>query len=1436
MKSAILFTFAATAGLASAQSISAGCTDSLKALLTNSDAACLNPSALLSFFVGNAQSVPDTVNNWLNGLCAVGTCSNDTLAAVVANVTMGCAADLGSGVGSTVTEIVQEVYPTVRSIMCLKDDASNKLCVTETLTNLETLVGKLSFSDFNLGTAFTDFQKVLTGAANLACTSCVKAAFRLAAPLPIVQQFPQAEQQAALQVDAICGANFIENSASDSDSQDGVTQTATTEAFTTKTNGALAFSANRMVGAMVFLLAAFTLLVKEVHRPVDNEQADQKRLEDEIAASRLARQRRSRGLGPAGKTNSLDLSRNTEYASALRSEDKTSTDDHSKSLADRQASQAEALNKLMGPASQPPAKEQPTIAPSRPEPMSLAAFIGGKATGPRLNRHAPQQDAHDPTQFVQRTRIDAPHPIFGRGGIGGIGGVAMPGMAKPSPPSAPREPEQTPAWSRPGRTPEPRPRDRRLSTPSPEKPDSPPTSPQRAGVRERTMSTPTGVSIGRNNPIVAPQPTRTPSSTGGTQTKPSYSTPSHANSSPTTSRPFTPRQQPSPSPVPKSPVVTPSLTRPIQPDPRSSPQGPQISISQSPSLAFLRPPTQKDPTPSLSRLQGRGFVQNMVKVSSQLDSPSPPPGPDKNRPPSGRKSSVLDRWPAASSPPPSPTASPMRRSRTVESPAPAAPSVVRSEPLAKSYSDTGKPAAMTGGAGHTAVVIQPKGVGVDEHGFKREDDPSPRPSKGSALSDPAKPLIHPTKDRAKKPKKNRASGSENGHSNSSQPLSANPALSTSFSSSPSNNTIPVGPSSPRYTGIPWWRRHDPWRPLQSLPATSFKQDPPMTNVSAFTAGRALPGMAGTHSTAPLKSASRATERLAGIIWGQWNGGTQSTSRHDPAAGGILPQTRLHAGRPTAMDVAQALADLPSAPSPSSEPPVDDQPSELPPARLRNMMPPGTQAEKRKSSYERYSMFLPPLKEEATPDPTPVSTLTRAVGRNAFDQPGFDLADLDLKLSGRDEDVVEEPAVTAQAEVEDQVVHFTHIDEPLPRVDASRLINYVAPSPSADLQTIQVDVMAITGSTAVPLALTHIFYDTEILAIIHRSKSSSTGLINSTVWSWQGRSSNMGSKESAKLGELAKRYGTSILSEPIELVQCLGGTLAIRQFTPLQGSRAHWTNENTAMHVVRSMDGVYDFLVFLREYSRSISSSIIIDQVDIDIKNICSGFSYCASILSTMFVWHGCGSTPAEREAAIDYARTLTSSPDDIVVLIENESGDDEMFWMVLGDEADYAKADYWKWRPTKGATPRIWSVDAGRKDTILPVHSIHQEQSAPSCVFIMDCVFEFFVLVPPAARGKRRDIRLALSVAMDAANRLAVARPYTPTVHTVILPSQLPVDLKIQFRGLEEAFMNETDVPEHMNVLSSQDAQTHLRTSSWPRPQLKDRTMLPLGLDDTHVS
>jgi hypothetical protein len=49
---------------------------------------------------------------------------------------------------------------------------------------------------------------------------------------------------------------------------------------------------------------------------------------------------------------------------------------------------------------------------------------------------------------------------------------------------------------------------------------------------------------------------------------------------------------------------------------------------------------------------------------------------------------------------------------------------------------------------------------------------------------------------------------------------------------------------------------------------------------------------------------------------------------------------------------------------------------------------------------------------------------------------------------------------------------------------------------------------------------------------------------------------------------------------------------------------------------------------------------------------------------------------------------------------------------------------------------------------VVPVKSFLEEDLLFTSVFIIDCIWELFVLVSRDARGKRRDIRLAVSIAM----------------------------------------------------------------------------------------
>ncbi|KAJ3934002.1 MAG: hypothetical protein NXY57DRAFT_1047546 [Lentinula lateritia] len=305
-------------------------------------------------------------------------------------------------------------------------------------------------------------------------------------------------------------------------------------------------------------------------------------------------------------------------------------------------------------------------------------------------------------------------------------------------------------------------------------------------------------------------------------------------------------------------------------------------------------------------------------------------------------------------------------------------------------------------------------------------------------------------------------------------------------------------------------------------------------------------------------------------------------------------------------------------------------------------------------------------------------------------------------------------------------------------------------------------MIISGNNAAVLSReTDIFYDAEVVAIVHRSKSKSNGLVSTTIWGWLGKNCEAGDLEQNKLEELSKRYGTNVIlvkqyAEPSEMLRLLGNHLAVRQ-----GKRAHWSADNTAMHVTRSRRGV-----------------IFIDELDLTIRNLCSGFSYCLTVLETIYVWYGRGSVASERKAALAYGRSLGEN---IVELQEGQDDGDEMFWMILGEEA-FANANYWQWRPSAAdINPRVLEVS---EQTVKPVDFL---QNISTMVHLVDCVWEYFIIVGSEARTQRQNIRIALYVASELVRRVGWQRPYIPPIHVVILPSQIPLDFKIHLREIDES-------------------------------------------------
>lgn len=932
-----------------------------------------------------------------------------------------------------------------------------------------------------------------------------------------------------------------------------------------------------------------------------------------------------------------------------------------------------------------------------------------------------------------------------------------------------------------------------------------------------------------------PEPIRakTPTADSGYTKSPIYA---RSNSSQPS---WTPRQQSSP-----IPSVTPT-------SPARQTYSPQPSRGVSP--AFLRPPvtsSTKDPTPSISRLQGRGFVQSVVQASGRLEPGagaarrestfgSPTQAASETRDKNARRASVLDRWQpvmnnAGTPSPPPQSPFPANRGKMPDARQPEVKAQDTEFPLKDTVSTTtfpktpsGKTSALPESADQNLgssttmfAYIKPTKTGddpivrnVDELGVKADGSEARK----RVSSSPNKPLSHPTKDRAKKPRK--TGGSAHVASPEGQPpelKGTSPQLIAPKSITVMNTQLlPISLPQPMIQSqsepqsrppptiappITTSRVTDRWteptligvKPIASSNSAA-SQPPPSQKPQGMVGRLALPGLAATPET-------------AGKVKEKPPVGEERAVSPSPMKQGRIPSTR---NRATVMDVAQALSEAQQGNDCALSPPAPRIP------------PLSSQAEKRKPSVEKYSSFtMPPLKEEKTPISSPAGTLTKSFGEA--------LLNSKLVSESQENSLGGKPTIQRTASSSSlalDVVHIDHVNESLPNVDVDALLKFVPSTFSADpkFYTISVETLSINSGTAIPILRDgHIFYDTEVLVIVHRAKARDSGLVSTKVWCWHGKQCRFGEREEKKADELARRYGSTLETvfqrrEPPELVHVLGGKLANRQ-----GTRAHWSSENTAMHVVRSS-----------------GEHIFIDQVDLSIRNLCSGYSYCVSILDQIYVWHGCGSTPKERNAARDYAQASAVKGTSITELREGDNDvNDEMFWMVLGDSGDYAKADYWRFRSASApCDPRCWIVDATAEgDPIRATTSISAETILQQSVYIIDCSLEFFVLVGKNARSKRSDISLAIQTVMAMAKRVAISKPFSPTVHVLVLPTQLPLDMRHAFRDLDESQVNGGFIPDHMNILSTTEAIEHLRTSSWEKTALRDQNMLPLGLDAAHVS
>jgi len=220
------FLFAA-AGLAAAQtpSLSTNCSAALLVVSNDSGAsACLSFSSLTGLITGG--STVSTIDQWLDKICPAAPCSNATLSTVVNTLVGGCSSELATyGITASASElvpIVQQYYPTVRQIACLKDGNTN--CITETLDNIQTETGQ--------NITLSNFISVLSLAgnfpSNVTCTACTQAAYDI-----LAQQQPSLASSAQSALQSECGADFTNGTR-----PTGIVESASTASAGTSSNSA----------------------------------------------------------------------------------------------------------------------------------------------------------------------------------------------------------------------------------------------------------------------------------------------------------------------------------------------------------------------------------------------------------------------------------------------------------------------------------------------------------------------------------------------------------------------------------------------------------------------------------------------------------------------------------------------------------------------------------------------------------------------------------------------------------------------------------------------------------------------------------------------------------------------------------------------------------------------------------------------------------------------------------------------------------------------------------------------------------------------------------------------------------------------------------------------------------------------------------------------
>ncbi|KPV73594.1 uncharacterized protein RHOBADRAFT_54796 [Rhodotorula graminis WP1] len=358
---------------------------------------------------------------------------------------------------------------------------------------------------------------------------------------------------------------------------------------------------------------------------------------------------------------------------------------------------------------------------------------------------------------------------------------------------------------------------------------------------------------------------------------------------------------------------------------------------------------------------------------------------------------------------------------------------------------------------------------------------------------------------------------------------------------------------------------------------------------------------------------------------------------------------------------------------------------------------------------------------------------------------------------------------------------------------------LAPRPVAHLppgEVLSLDVFHLNSPSDDPHPIdhNHMLFESEVVGVVYRAAApegeGDEGILTRT-WVWRGRDAQETARTEERIARLAEKTGTTPVevqagAEGAELAEAFAG-----QLTVCRGARDAFDHLAQRMFSVQSHD-----------------DAVFVEEADVTIRTLCSGYATVFSSLGEVYAWLGEGSTDLERHAACEFAESLADGRS-VEVLAEGE--ETALFWHQLAaDGAEYANAHYWRYRPHHPQTTSVvrFSPSSSDRFSLLPTPAL-----SPDHVSLLDAGFaESWVVVPEKTLvEKKGDVELAL----EAAEKLAAkwedrgfgAR--TP-FHVLLTPSLLPRDLPFLSRSLDLSALNVGATPRKMRVYTAQEARDEL--------------------------